>query len=171
MMKSSSKTFAFDMSSDLSRSAARVQAALDAAGVEARVAELPASTRTAVDAARAVGCEVAQIAKSLIFRGRESGAPILVIASGTNRVDEKLIAAVVHEPIEKASADFVRERTGYAIGGVPPAGHTEPIRTFIDADLLQFERIWAAAGTPNAVFELLPADLAKLTNGSIVKVT
>jgi prolyl-tRNA editing enzyme YbaK/EbsC (Cys-tRNA(Pro) deacylase) len=156
---------------DLSRSAARVQAALDAAGVVARVAELPSSTRTAVDAARAVGCEVAQIAKSLIFRGRESGAPILVIASGTNRVDEKLIAVHANEVIEKADADFVRERTGYAIGGVPPAGHTEPIRTFIDADLLRFERIWAAAGTPNAVFELIPHDLAKLTNGTIVKVT
>jgi prolyl-tRNA editing enzyme YbaK/EbsC (Cys-tRNA(Pro) deacylase) len=159
------------MHTDLSRSAARVQSALDAAGVVARVAELPASTRTAVDAARAVGCEVAQIAKSLIFRGRESGAPILVIASGTNRVDETLIAAVANEAIEKANADFVRERTGFAIGGVPPAGHTEPIRTFIDADLLRFERIWAAAGTPNAVFELIPSDLAKLTNGTIVKVT
>jgi len=171
MMKSSLKTFASVMSSDLSRSAARVQAALDAAGVEARVAELPASTRTAVDAARAVGCEVAQIAKSLIFRGRESGAPILVIASGTNRVNEAAIAAVANEPIEKASADFVRERTGFAIGGVPPAGHTEPIRTFIDADLLRFERIWAAAGTPNAVFELIPSDLTKLTNGTVVIVT
>jgi prolyl-tRNA editing enzyme YbaK/EbsC (Cys-tRNA(Pro) deacylase) len=159
------------MHTDLSRSAARVQSALDAAGVVARVAELPASTRTAVDAARAVGCEVAQIAKSLIFRGRESGAPILVITSGTNRVDEKLLAAEANEAIEKADADFVRERTGYAIGGVPPAGHTEPIRTFIDADLLRFERIWAAAGTPNAVFELIPSDLAKLTNGTIVKVT
>jgi prolyl-tRNA editing enzyme YbaK/EbsC (Cys-tRNA(Pro) deacylase) len=159
------------MSSDLSRSASRVQAALDAAGVEARVAELPASTRTAVEAARAVGCEVAQIAKSLIFRGRDSGAPILVIASGTNRVNEQRIAAEAGEGIEKADAEFVRERTGYAIGGVPHAGHMEPIRTFIDADLLRFERIWAAAGTPNAVFELIPSDLTKLTKGTVVKVT
>ena len=158
------------MPTDLSRSAARVQAALDAAGVVARVAELPASTRTAVDAARAslrsrTDREVAHLC------GRESGNPILVIASGTNRVDEKRIAAEVNEAIEKANADFVRERTGYAIGGVPPAGHTEPIRTFIDEDLFRFERIWAAAGTPNAVFELIPHDLAKLTNGTIVKVT
>lgn len=148
-----------------------MQAALDAAGIEARVVEMPASTRTAVDAARAVGCEVAQIAKSLIFRGRDSGAPLLVITSGTNRVDEARIAEVIGEPIEKASADFVRERTGYAIGGVPPAGHTEPIRTFIDEDLLRYDSIWAAAGTPNAVFELIPHDLSKLTNGTIVKVT
>src|SRR4051794_5244130 len=113
MTKWSSKTFAFAMHTELSRIAARVQSVLDAAGVVARIAELPASTRTAVDAARAVGCEVAQIAKSLIFRGRESGAPILVIASGTNRVDETLIAAVANEAIEKANADFVRERTGF----------------------------------------------------------
>src|SRR6266550_2598859 len=130
-----------------------VQSALDAAGIEARVVELAASTRTAAEAAAAIGCSVAQIAKSLVFRGR-SGEAILVIASGTNRVDEKKLAALAGEPIAKADADFVRERTGYAIGGVPPAGHASPLRTFIDRDLLLFDLIWAAAGTPHAVFEL-----------------
>jgi prolyl-tRNA editing enzyme YbaK/EbsC (Cys-tRNA(Pro) deacylase) len=170
-MKSSSKTSAFAMSSELSRSAARVQMALNAAGIVARVVELPASTRTAVDAANAVGCEVAQIAKSLIFRGANSGEPILVVASGSNRVDEQRIAAAAGEPIVKADASFVKERTGFAIGGVPPVGHLAPIRTFVDSDLLRFERIWAAAGTPNAVFELKSSDLGKLTGGPFVQVT
>jgi prolyl-tRNA editing enzyme YbaK/EbsC (Cys-tRNA(Pro) deacylase) len=156
--------------SELSSSASRVQDALRAAGAEARVAELPASTRTAADAAKAVGCEVAQIAKSLIFRGTSSGEPILVIASGTNRVDESLVAAEAGEAIGKADAEFVRRRTGYAIGGVPPLGHLEPIRTFIDEDLLKFERIWAAAGTPNAVFELWARELPRIANGRVIRV-
>src|SRR5437868_4961083 len=109
------------MSSDsLSRAASRVQAALDAAGVTARVVELPDSTRTAVEAANAIGCKVAEIAKSLVFRGKESGQAVLVIASGTNRVDERKVALLLGEPIVKADADFVREQTGYAIGGIPP---------------------------------------------------
>jgi prolyl-tRNA editing enzyme YbaK/EbsC (Cys-tRNA(Pro) deacylase) len=156
---------------DLSRSATRVQIALEAAGVEARVAELPASTRTAADAAKAIGCQVAQIAKTLVFRGAASGAPIVVIASGTNRVDEALVAAEAGEAIGKADAEFVRQRTGYAIGGVPPLGHLEPIRTFIDEDLLRFERIWAAAGTPNAVFELCSSELPRITGGRVMKVS
>lgn len=152
------------------RATERVQSALDAAGIEARVVELSASTRTAAEAAAAIGCTVAQIAKSLVFRGAESGDAILVIASGTNRVNEKTLAQHAGEPIAKADADFVRERTGYAIGGVPPAGHTSEIRTFIDRDLLQFDRIWAAAGTPHAVFELTPAQLTNLVHGPVVEI-
>lgn len=152
------------------RATERVQSALDAAGIEARVVELSASTRTAAEAAAAIGCTVAQIAKSLVFRGAESGDAILVIASGTNRVNEKTLAQHAGEPIAKADADFVRERTGYAIGGVPPAGHTSEIRTFIDRDLLQFDRIWAAAGTPHAVFELTPAQLTNLVRGPVVEI-
>jgi prolyl-tRNA editing enzyme YbaK/EbsC (Cys-tRNA(Pro) deacylase) len=152
------------------RATERVQSALDAAGIEARVVELAASTRTAAEAASAIGCGVAQIAKSLVFRGAESGEAILVIASGTNRVNEKTIATLAGEPIAKADADFVRERTGYAIGGVPPVGHTSPLRTFIDRDLLQFDRIWAAAGTPHAVFELTPSQLTNLVTGAIVEI-
>lgn len=155
---------------DLSPSAARVQAALHAAGVVARVVELPASTRTAAEAASAIGCDVAQIAKSLIFRGQTSGEPLLVIASGTNRVNEKLVAEAAGEGLGKADADYVRERVGFAIGGIPPVGHDVKLATFIDEDLFRFDRIWAAAGTPHAVFELLPSDLEKMTGGSVIRV-
>jgi prolyl-tRNA editing enzyme YbaK/EbsC (Cys-tRNA(Pro) deacylase) len=147
-----------------------VQSALDAAGIEARIIELSASARTAAEAAAAVGCSVAQIAKSLVFRGAESGDAILVIASGTNRVNEKKIAEHAGEAIAKADADFVRERTGYAIGGIPPAGHASPLRTFIDRDLLQYDRIWAAAGTPHAVMELTPAQLTNLVPAPVVEI-
>jgi prolyl-tRNA editing enzyme YbaK/EbsC (Cys-tRNA(Pro) deacylase) len=147
-----------------------VQSALDAAGIEARIVELSASARTAAEAAAAVGCSVAQIAKSLVFRGAESGDAILVIASGTNRVNEKKIAEHAGEAIAKADADFVRERTGYAIGGIPPAGHASPLRTFIDRDLLQYERIRAAAGTPHAVMELTPAQLTNLVPAPVVEI-
>ena len=156
----------------MSRSAARVQEVLTAAGLEARVVELPQSTRTAADAAKAIGCQVGQIAKSLVFRASESGSAVLVIASGTNRVNEATIAAEIGEPIGKADADFVRARSGYAIGGVPPVGHATPMRTFIDEDLLRFDRIWAAAGTPNAVFELSPAaELQRITGGTVIRVS
>ena len=149
---------------ELPRAAARVQAALDSAGIETRVVELPQSTRTAAEAAQACGCEVAQIAKSLVFTGAD-GEAVLVITSGINRVDEKRLG------LQRAGADFVREKTGYAIGGIPPVGLNNPLRTFIDQDLLRFDRIWAAAGTPNAVFELLPADLQRITNGNVISVT
>ena len=112
------------------------------------VLEFEESTRTAGDAAAAIGCEVAQIAKSLIFRGKPSERPILVIASGTSRVDVKKLGTVVGEKIGRADADFVREKTGFAIGGVPPVGHDNPLKIFIDEDLLQYDEIWAAAGTP-----------------------
>ncbi len=155
---------------NLSASAQRVQRALDAAGIELRVRELSASTRTAEDAANAIGCEVGQIAKSLVFRGKASGEPILLVVSGANRVDVQRAAAAVGEPLAKADAEFVRERTGFAIGGVPPVGHTSPIRTFIDGDLLQYHEIWAAAGTPNAVFSLTPAQLEELTHADVIAV-
>ena len=152
------------------RATERVQSALDAAGIEARVVELSASARTAAEAAAAIGCSVAQIAKSLVFRGAESGEAILVIASGTNRVNEKKVAEYAGEPLAKADAGFVRERTGYAIGGIPPVGHASPLRTFIDRDLLKFDRIWAAAGTPHAVFELTPEQLTNLVPAPVVEV-
>ena len=147
----------------MSRATTRVQAALHAAGIDARVVELPQSTRTAAEAAQACGCEVAQIVKSLVFRDGH-GEAVLVLTSGTNRVNEKRLG------LEKASADFVREKTGYAIGGIPPVGHMTPLLTLIDEDLLRFERIWAAAGTPNAVFELSPADLGRMTGGTVMRV-
>ena len=152
----------------LSPSAQRVQNALDTFGVELQVVEMPNSTRTSAEAAAAVGCTVGQIAKSLIFRGKESARPLLVIASGSNRVDEKKIAAIFGEKIEKPDADYVRTRTGFVIGGVPPVGHAEQLAILIDADLLQYEEIWAAAGTPNAVFRLTPKQLVEITRGEVV---
>lgn len=149
-------------------SARRVQQALTERGFAFDVVEFPQSTRTSAEAAAAVGCAVGQIAKSLIFRALESGRPVLVIASGANRVDEAAVAAHLGEKIGRADADFVRQATGYAIGGVPPVGHAVPPATFIDRDLLAFEAIWAAAGTPNAVFRLAPADLATLTGGQVI---
>ncbi len=154
----------------LSPSAQKVQDALDVLGIQLKVVELPDSTRSAAEAAQAIGCTVGQIAKSLIFRGAQTGRPVLVIASGANRVDEKKIGALAGEPIGKADADFVRQRTGFAIGGVPPVGHAEPLQTFIDQDLLQHGEIWAAAGTPHAVFRLAPQDLVKATQGEIIRV-
>ena len=148
-------------------SALKVQAVL---GDKFEVLEFGAGTRTAADAAAAVGCEVAEIAKSLLFRARESGRPVLVVASGVNRVDENKIAALIGETIARADADFVREKTGFAIGGVPPVGHLEPPLTLIDADLMAFGAIWAAAGTPNAVFALTPAELVELTGGRVAQV-
>jgi len=159
------------MTAPLNPSAQKVQDALDAGGFAGcRVVEMPESTRTAAEAAAAIGCTVAQIAKSLVFRGAQSGAPVLVIASGTNRVDPQRLAALAGEPVEKPDADYVRERTGFVIGGVPPLGHSEPLRTFIDQDLLAFEEIWAAAGTPRAVFRLTPDDLVRMTGGEVAAI-
>jgi prolyl-tRNA editing enzyme YbaK/EbsC (Cys-tRNA(Pro) deacylase) len=139
-------------------------------GFTLQVVELPDSTRTAVDAAQVVGCQVGQIVKSLVFKAKRSERPILVVASGANRVNERAIEALIGEPLGKADADFVRQRTGFAIGGVPPLGHSEQLETFVDEDLLQYPEIWAAAGTPNAVFRLSPPDLVRMTGGQVVKI-
>jgi prolyl-tRNA editing enzyme YbaK/EbsC (Cys-tRNA(Pro) deacylase) len=151
-------------------SAERVRQALAALGHAIEVREFDAATRTAADAAAAIGCTVAQIAKSLVFRAGSSGRPVLVIASGTHRVDEARVAAALGERIAKADAGFVRDKTGFAIGGVAPVGHTEKPITFIDQDLLQYGEIWAAAGTPNSVFPLSPAALVSLTGGRVIAV-
>ena len=145
-------------------SALKVQAIL---GARFQVLEFDASTRTAADAAAAIGCTVPQIAKSLLFRTTGSNRPVLVVASGANRVDEKKVAKLIGEAIARADADFVREATGFAIGGVPPVGHQMPPIVLIDDALLAFAEIWAAAGTPNAVFCLTPADLVVLTQGQV----
>lgn len=151
----------------LKAAAARVQEALAAQGVDLHVRQFPASTRTAAEAAAAIGCEVAQIAKSIVFRAVESGDPVLVVASGVNRIDEAKVAALIGQPIGRADAAFVREATGYAIGGVPPLGHARQPITVIDRDLLELGEVWAAAGTPNAVFELTPQQLVALTGGTV----
>ncbi len=158
------------MDKKLSKSAQSVQNALDQKGIQTTVIELPASTRTAQEAAQAIGCKIDQIVKSLIFKTKESNSPILILASGPNRVNESMIETILGEKIVKADADFTREVTGFAIGGIPPIGHKQTIKTFIDKDLMNFEEGWAAAGTPNAVFSLKPIDLQNLTNGDIIQI-
>lgn len=150
-----------------SPSALKVQAVL---GEDYQVLEFETSTRTAADAAEAVGCTVGQIAKSLIFRAMDSGRPVLAIASGSVRVDEARLSELLGENIGRADAAFVREQTGYAIGGVPPIGHRSQAVIFIDETLLTFDTIWAAGGTPNAVFRLTPDDLVRLTGGTVAAI-
>jgi prolyl-tRNA editing enzyme YbaK/EbsC (Cys-tRNA(Pro) deacylase) len=151
----------------LSPAAQRVQDELRARGFTHQVIEHAHSTRSAAEAAAAVGCTVGQIAKSIVFRAQPSGRPVMVVASGSNRVDEKKVAALIGEGLGKADAAFVREATGYAIGGVPPLGHAQPVRVLVDRDLLSHATIWAAAGTPNAVFVLAPDDLVAMTGGLV----
>jgi prolyl-tRNA editing enzyme YbaK/EbsC (Cys-tRNA(Pro) deacylase) len=155
---------------ELSASAKKVQDILNSHGFTCQVVELPEITRTAKEAAQAIGCRVEQIAKSLVFKGKNTHKPILVIASGANRVNENRLGERVSEPVEKADADFIRERTGFVIGGVPPIGHLERLETFIDEDLLHHDEIWAAAGNPHAVFKLTPSDLKKMTDGLVISV-
>ena len=154
----------------LSSSAQKVQQALLALGLDSTVIEFQESTRTAQEAADRVGCTLGQIMKSMIFSGTQSGKAVLVLTSGVNRVDEKRIGEYAGEPIGRANPDFVRSVTGYAIGGVPPLGHAQPIETYVDEDLLQYETIWGAAGTPNAVFEMPAAQLQKISGGKVVRV-
>jgi len=154
----------------LSPSAQKIQDLLNSLGYNYTVIEHAESTRTAQEAAERAGCELGQIVKSLIFKGKESGKPILVLTSGANRVDEKRISEYAGESISRADADFVRATTGFAIGGVPPVGHAQTMETYLDEDFLGYQTIWAAAGTPNAIFELKTFDLQKMTGGKIVRV-
>jgi prolyl-tRNA editing enzyme YbaK/EbsC (Cys-tRNA(Pro) deacylase) len=154
----------------LSPTAQRVQDLLTARGFPCTVIEYAESTHTAQEAADRAGCLLGQITKSLIFRGKQSSKPILVLTSGANRVNEKLISEYAGEPISRADADFVRSVTGFAIGGVPPAGHIQQMETYLDEDLLQYPTVWAAAGTPNAIFELTPGALLELTGANVARV-
>jgi prolyl-tRNA editing enzyme YbaK/EbsC (Cys-tRNA(Pro) deacylase) len=155
----------------LSNKAQRVQAALVEFGLDLVVMEFPESTRTAQEAADAVGCQVGQIVKSLIFQRQPSGRVILIAASGSNRVNEKQIKTLLGEKIVRADADFVRQVSGYPIGGVPPLAHDQKIETIIDQDLMQYGEVWAAAGTPNTVFCLSPQQLVQITAGRVEKIT
>lgn len=159
------------MPSKLRDSAHRVQEFLLENGFSYEVKELPGSTRTAQEAADSIGCEVSQIAKSLVFREESTGIPVLVIASGSNRVDVAKIENKTGFKLGKADGRFVKERVGYAIGGIPPVGHKEPLETLLDIDLKKYTVIWAAAGTPFAVFQLNPADLGPLTNGRWIELS
>ncbi|HPQ95239.1 MAG: YbaK/EbsC family protein [Thiothrix sp.] len=153
------------MGAKLKASSQRVQDFLSARGHSFVVRQLPDSTRTAVEAAQAIGCSTGQIAKSLVFRDEATGEPVLVVASGTNRVSAVRVEQATGIRLGKADAAFVREHTGYAIGGVPPVAHVRAVKTLLDPDLQQYDYIWAAAGTPNSVFELPAADLEHLTGG------
>ena len=158
------------MSNTLSPSPQKVQEALKALGFLNQVLELQTTTRTSADAAQAVGCRVEQIAKSIVFRGKQTDKPILVITSGPNRVNEKRIEESISEPLGKADADYVRKHTGFVIGGVPPIGHLEKLEIFIDEDLFKYEDIWAAAGSPHAVFKLTPSALVQMTGGRVISI-
>jgi prolyl-tRNA editing enzyme YbaK/EbsC (Cys-tRNA(Pro) deacylase) len=155
---------------EIRSSADRVRQALAALGHEPDIRAFDATTRTSADAAAAIGCTVGQIAKSLVFRAVGSNRAVLIIASGANRVDETLVSGAVGDRIAKADATFVRDKTGFAIGGVAPVGHTEKPIIVIDEDLLQYTEIWAAAGTPNAVFRLTPQALVTMTDGRVMAV-
>lgn len=156
---------------EISPSMKRVQEALDRSGLSLEVVELPQSSRTAQEAADAVGCQLGQIVKSLVFRGIDSMTPYLVLVSGPNRADLELAGKLVGEPVRMAEADYVREQTGFSIGGVAPVGLQAPMRTIIDQDLLQYEGIWEAAGTPRSVFRLTPDDLLQLTAGQVANIS
>jgi prolyl-tRNA editing enzyme YbaK/EbsC (Cys-tRNA(Pro) deacylase) len=146
--------------------ALRTQRLLAASGVDAQVVEFEQATRTSADAAAAIGCSVAEIAKSIVFRAEESGQAVVVVASGDNRVSEAKVSALVGEKLGRADAEFVRAATGYAIGGVAPLGHANPVKLLLDADLQRFAIVWAAAGTPFSVFPLSPAGLAAVTGAA-----
>ena len=150
----------------MKQSAQKVADALAAAGVETRVIEFPESTRTAEEAARAVGTTPARIVKSLVFMAGDQ--PVLALVSGANRLDTARLSAKLYRPIRRASADEVRAATGFAIGGVPPLGHAQALTVFIDRDLMKFDVVYAAAGTPNAVFPIAPADLERVTGGQVL---
>jgi prolyl-tRNA editing enzyme YbaK/EbsC (Cys-tRNA(Pro) deacylase) len=158
------------MEKHLSPSAQRVQDSLVELGYPFVVIESDSHTRTAQQAADRVGCKLGQIIKSLIFKGLATGKPILVLTSGENRVDEQRISEYSGETITRADPEFVRSVTGYAIGGIPPIAHNQPMETYIDQDLIQYNSIWGAAGTPNSVFELSPDALKAMTNGKVVKI-
>lgn len=149
-----------------SRNTKRVEQALRAHGVDTVVSEMPGSTRTADDAAAAVGCTVGQIAKSLVFV-TASGKPVLAVTSGSNRVDPVRLAEHVGEPVRMADPDLVRNATGFAIGGVPPVGLATDLPVYIDRDLLAYDEIWAAAGSPRSVFRISPGELIALTKGEV----
>ncbi len=152
------------------RSTDRVRAAAETAGLALDIRLMPQTTRTAADAAAACGTSVGQIVKSLVFRKAMSGEPVLILVSGANRVDQSAMQAIIGEPLERVDADAVRALTGFAIGGVAPLGSLTSLATFMDADLMRFATVWAAAGAPNAVFEVEPRALAAAAGARIVTV-
>ncbi|MDB6178772.1 YbaK/EbsC family protein [Paracoccus sp. Z330] len=155
----------------MSKSLKRVRAALESAGEAIDILEMPGSTRTAAQAADAAGCEVDQIAKSIIFRGIDSGEVFLFLTAGGNRVDADKATTVAGQPLGKADAALIRAETGFAIGGVSPVGHLNPVRTYFDPRLSEFDRVWAAAGTPRHIFSISPSHLLEMTGAEAADFT
>ncbi len=154
-----------------SSSSNRVLEAATRAGLDIEIVEMPASTRTAEEAAAACGCSVAEIVKSLVYLGAESDTVVLLLVSGVNRVDEAAVGRHLGEALTRPNGRTVRERTGFAIGGVAPLGHIGTVRVFIDEDLAQYDTVWAAGGAPNSVFRTTVEDLRKATGGAWLKMT
>ncbi|MFY0691368.1 MAG: YbaK/EbsC family protein [Paracoccaceae bacterium] len=155
----------------MSKSLKRVRAALEAAGLTPEIIETPEAARTAQQAADQAGCHVDQIAKSIIFRGADSGSALLFLTAGGNRVCDRAASALAGEPLGKADAALIRRQTGFAIGGVAPIGHLNPIRAFVDPRLCEFDSVWAAAGTPHHIFRLQPGRLVALCEGTVAPFT
>jgi len=151
----------------MSKSLKRVSDALKAAGLVADIREMPGNTRTATQAAEAAGCHLDQIMKSIVFRGESSGEAILFLTAGGNQVDPTKAGAVAGERLVKADADLIRSQTGFAIGGVAPVGHLKPIRTYLDGRLLEFDRVWAAGGTPRHIFSIDPGEIQRVTGAQV----
>ena len=158
------------MAEALGKSALKIQEELNKYDLELKVVTMQSSTRTCVEAANSIGCEVGQIVKSMIFRGKTTGIPVLIIASGNNRINEKKMKNYLGEVVSRPDANFVQETTGFAIGGVPPIGHLSKLKCLIDADLFEYNEVWAAAGTPFDVFRITPDQLATITQGQIISV-
>lgn len=148
----------------LTKENVKIQELLKDFGVESKVTTFDQSTKTSQQAADALGCEVAQIAKSMVFMNKDDRTAILIIASGANRVDKEILENVVGAPVKLADPEFVLEQTGYIVGGVAPIGHTIPPKIYIDKDLLEYEYVWAAAGTSNSVFKINTQELIRITS-------
>ncbi len=160
-----------DQNQTSAQSAPSVQKALEKHGVDCAVIELPGSVRTASDAAAEIGCDIGQIVKSLIYKTQSTGQPVLVLVSGLNRLNERSVEHQLGGEVTKANADFARDFTGFAIGGIPPVGHKKSIKLiFIDKALMEFDNVWAAAGTPNTVFNIKSTDLVAMTNGTVISI-
>lgn len=155
----------------MSKSLERVRAALSGAGLADEILEMQAETRTAEQAAAAAGCALDQIVKSIIFRGEATGHVVLFLTAGGNRVDPARASAVAGQALGRADADQVRTETGFAIGGVAPIGHLNPVTAFLDPRLLDFATVWAAAGTPRHIFPIAPANLQRLSGARIAAFT